>query len=310
MEEETITNEEVISDNSEIQDEVQEPEVTDNSDAEKTEPEKEPQGEETKEEELIGGKFKNQEELLKAYQEQEKQVGSISNEVGELRKIKSEYDKIVQKQEEFAKSYGFNSAAEMEAYSQQLQVDNDVASFTADEYLKNVNEVEFPDEMRGLLFKYKQTHSPELLEIIEKEFSNSTIKNVARNVAYYQEQLANQRQQVYEAQKLAQAKEYLENVTTKYSDYFKDEVFRNIYTDLFKIYGPTLKTDYVVDMLEKYAQSRISQYKKGEALVKDNADSTDAIEGLKGSPSTGSNKSVLDMTEEELKVALRTTYKN
>ena len=304
-----MTTEEIIEteDNSENLNE-QEPETTDNSEKENTEPE----GNDNNDgngEELIGGKFKTQEELLKAYQEQEKQVGTMSNEVGELRKVKDEYDKILQHQEELAHVYGFDSAAELEAYSQQLQADNDVAAFTADEYLKNINECEFPDEMRGLLLKYKQNPTPDLLNMIEEEFSNSIIKNVAQNVALFKGQLANQKQQALEEQQMAAAREYLDDVTKKYSDYFKDEAFRNIYADLFKAYGPDLKTDYVVDLLEKYAQSRISQYQKNEALKKENATSTDSFEGLNDSPPEGSSKSVLEMSEDELKKALRTTYK-
>ena len=295
------------TDNSEIST-ATEPENTDNSDGNK---EPDSTTEENKEE-LIGGKFKSQDELLKAYQEQEKQVGSMSNEVGELRKVKEEYDKILQQKEELAQAYGFNSAAELEEYSQQLKVDNDIASYTADEYLKNINECEFPDEMRNLLLSYKQNPSQELLDTIEAEFSNATIKNVAKNVAVYQGQLANQRQQALNDQLMTDAEEYLKEVTTKYNDdrYFKDQAFRDIFSDLFKVYGPSLQADYVIDRLEKYAQSRISQFQKGKARENENANSTDAIEGLNNpTENTGSTKSVLDMTPEELSKALRTTYK-
>lgn len=298
---------EEVADNSETIENT-EPEKTDNSE-EQTQTEKEP---ETTQEELIGGKFKTQEDLLKAYQEQEKQVGNMSNEVGELRKVKEEYDKILQQQNELAQAYGFNNAAELEEYSQQLRADNEIASFTADEYLKSINECEFPDEMRNLLLQYKNNPSQELLDTIENEFSNSTIKNVAQKVAMYQGQLASQRQQALDEQQIAAAEEYLKDVTTKYNDdrYFKDEAFRNIFADLFKVYGPALKTDYVVDLLEKYAQSRISQFQKSTAQKNENANSTDAIEGLTDNPGeSSSSKSVLEMTPEELSKALRTKYK-
>lgn len=308
MLDETFT-EELETDNSTAL-ETDEPEVSDNSEKDQ---EPETNTEENKDEQdLIGGKFKSQEELLKAYQEQEKQVGSMSNEVGELRKVKEEYDKMLQQKEELAQAYGFNSAAELEEYSQQLKVDNDIASFTADEYLKNIGECEFPDEMRNLLLSYKQNPSPDLLDTIEAEFSNATIKNVAKNVAFYQGQLANQRQQALDDKMLADAEEYLKDVTTKYNDdrYFKDAAFRDIFSDLFKVYGPNLQADYVIDRLEKYAQSRISQFQKGKARQDENANSTDAIEGLNDSfDNQGSSKSVLDMTPEELSKALRTTYK-
>lgn len=85
--------------------EVVEPEKSDNSQTEKTEVVSEPasvekindeEGQSSEEkdpsEELILGKFKSVEDLTKAYEELQKHQGSCSDELGQLRKVASEYD--------------------------------------------------------------------------------------------------------------------------------------------------------------------------------------------------------------------------
>lgn len=237
----------------------------------------------------------------------------MSNELGELRKVKEEYDKIIQEREELAKAYKYNSAEEMQQAAQQIRVDQDMANFIADEYAKHINEVDFPDEMRNLLMNYRNNPTDEMLKIIEDEFSKGTIKEVAAQKTMRQGQLDYERYQARLKQEEEAVNQYLTDVTTKYDDdrYFKNDAFRNLYAVLFKSFGLGLETDKVIDLLEPYAQARIELAQKQKASQSENAQATDAIEGLSGGANDEtSSKSVLDMSEEELRKALRTKYKN
>lgn len=264
-------------------------------------------------EELILGKFKTNEDVQTAFTEQEKQIGKMSNEIGELRKVKEQFEKLSQERNDIAKAYGFDSVEAMQQASMQLKADQDVVNFTADEYAKHADECEFPNEMRALLLQYKNNPSQDLLDTIEEEFSKNTLKEVAQNLAIKKGQLEQQKQQALFEQEAASVNQYLNDVTTKYADerYFGDEAFKSLFADLFKSFGTNLHADYAIEKLEAYVQSRISKELKAKALKSENAHATDAIEGLSGEQADeASGKSVLEMSEAELKKALRTKFKN
>lgn len=68
---------------------------------------------------LIGGKFKSQDDLLKAYEEAQRKLGEQGSELGELRRLREEF-------EEFASSFEEDEPAQMSphevaAYSDQIQ---------------------------------------------------------------------------------------------------------------------------------------------------------------------------------------------
>lgn len=88
------------------------------AEAETVEEPSEEKEEETEPGEMIAGKFKSQEDLLKAYEEAQKKLGEQGNELGELRKLREEFN-------EFASSFEDEdeemSPHELAAYSDQIQ---------------------------------------------------------------------------------------------------------------------------------------------------------------------------------------------
>ena len=86
-----------------------------------------PKNIETKQEELILGKFKNVEELAKAYQNMQTQSGQQSKELGELRKKAEEFDslKAQSEQEEILKQTAQN------------YINNVRPKYDKEEYFKN-----------------------------------------------------------------------------------------------------------------------------------------------------------------------------
>lgn len=100
---------------------VPEGEVVPEEVTEEEETPEEPAAEEEEEEEtsLIGGKFKTQEDLLRAYEEAQRKIGEQGGELGELRRLREEF-------EQFAASFDEEeneqmSPQEVSAYSDQIE---------------------------------------------------------------------------------------------------------------------------------------------------------------------------------------------
>lgn len=297
---------------------VQEPETTDNSLNEHSEKPDEVQiaddnNEKESTSELILGKFKTQDDLINAYSALEKHQGEKAKEFADL-KAKAEFAETLQKQQqEIAELFGFKNVDELKSFQNQKKVDKALANFIADEYVKHINEIEFPDEMRNLLLQYKQNPDDELLNTIKGEFPLSVIEQVAVNIEKYKGQLERKRFQALEQKEIENAGNYLKENIAKYNDdrYFKNDIFKSIYTELFKAFGTNLDTDYTINKIESYVQSRIAQHEKQKTMNKENSNLTDTFGGLAQNDNiTSSQKPVLDMSAEELSKALRTTYKH
>lgn len=302
------------TDNLEDVQEEQEPVDTDNSEEELSDkPEKELDNSDNQgEEKLILGKFKTQEDLMNAYTALEKHQGTKAQELAELKQKADLADKLQKQQQEIADLYGFENVEALNSYQSQKRVDKDLANFVADEYAKHLDFVEFPDEMKTLLLQYKQNPDSELLKTIKAEFPLDVIEDVAVKINGYKGQLEQVKYQALEQQEMERAGNYLKETIAKYDDdrYFRNEEFKGIYTELFKAFGTDLNTDYTIDMIEKYVQSRIAQHEKSKSTKKENDKATDNLGGLNNEAFNGGQKSVLDMTPEELSKALSTTYKH
>ena len=302
------------SDNLDDVQEEQEPVDTDNSEEEQEDkPEEQEEAENNdKGEELILGKFKTQADLINAYQALEKHQGTKAQELAELKQKADLAEALQKQQQEIAELYGFENVDALRSYQNQQKVDKDLANFVANEYARHLDLVEFPDEMKTLLLQYKQSPDSELLKTIKAEFPLDVIEDVAVKINGYKGQLENIKHQALEQQEIERAGNYLKETIAKYDDdrYFRNEEFKGIYTELFKAFGTDLNTDYTIDMIEKYVQSRIAQHEKSKSTKKENDKATDNLGGLNNEAFNGGQKSVLDMTPEELSKALSTTYKH
>lgn len=295
----------------------QEPVDTDNSDVEQSDkPDTEEEQQDTADDnkqELILGKFKSQEDLIKAYSSLEQAQGKKAQELAELKEKAERLSQLEKQQQEIAELYGFNNVDELRNHQNQKKVDKDLANFVADEYAKHLQECEYPDEMRDLLLQYKANPSSELLTTIKNEFPLNVIEDIAVNISKYKGQLEQVKHQALEKEELERAGNYLKENIAKYDDdrYFKNQDFQGIYQELFKAFGTDLNTDYTVQMIEKYVQSRIQLHEKNKAKNIENDKATSSLSGFSDdSTGSGTSKSVLDMSPEELSKALRTTYKN
>ena len=305
-----ITN----TDNLEDVQNVNEPDITDNSSLEQSDKPDDTgnNADDNNGNELILGKFKTQEDLIKAYSELEQNQGKKSQEYAELKAKAEIADNLQKKQQELAELYGFNNVDELQTSLNQKKVDTDLAHFVADEYAKHINKVEYPDEMRNLLLQYKQNPDDEVLSMIKSEFPLDIVEQVAVSTQNHKGQLEQLKHQALEKQEYERAEKYLQSNIAKYDDerYFQNQEFKNIYTELFKAFGTDLNTDYAIEQIEKYVQARIQLNNKQQKMKTENDKITNNLNGFQDdSVPPGAGKSVLDMTPEELSHALRTTYK-
>ncbi len=241
-------------------------------------------------------KFSNLDDALKSYSELEKKLGQQSNELGELRKQAEENLKLRDELQNIklakAQEHGFSTVEE-------YQTSKEVANFVADEYSKRLGELDYPDDVANLLKSYRQNPSDDILEQIESEFSLSTIKEVERSKSYYEGQL----QQALNDEIIKIAETSIKSALESYPDEFQNNTFKRIYSEAFKMCGPTLDTQSLVGMLNEYANEKIKAFCIRNKIDSENINATDEITGLSSSNSNtkGNNGKLLSqMSDDEL----------
>ncbi|MBQ2175857.1 MAG: hypothetical protein II453_12615 [Alphaproteobacteria bacterium] len=251
----------------------------------------------TQEPELLG-KFKSQEELLKAYTELEKLQGNQSAELGELRKKAELADKLQEqidsKKLEEANKNGFETVKAYENHKE-------MAKFEANAYRKHINECDFPDEMENLLRELEKNPTKELRDTIKSQFPIETIENVAGEKKLFEGQLEAQEQQALYQQLETSARGYLDEVVPKYTKEFENPAFGQIFGEAFRAFGCDLNTEALVNLLHQYVDYANKANNIKSEINKENSNATDAIAGVantgggKGNP-VGSN--LLDLSDE------------
>ena len=75
------------------------------------------------------------------------------------------------------------------------------------------------------------------------------------------------------------AKNYLENVFSKYNqdNYFKDDAFNSLFSEAFKALGPSLNMEAFIPLLENYVSSRINSYNKSKSAETETNYVTDSL---------------------------------
>lgn len=244
------------------------------------------------------GQFNDLAEANKAYAELRKLNGEQSTELGELRKLRDEYNaEREQKQAkalENAQNNGFNSVIEYENH-------NELVNFIADEYEKNLAECSFPEEVKNLINQYRETPNKDILKAIESEFDLDTVKNITLNKEAKQYEL----QQRIEDEVKASAKAYLNENVVKYADKFKNPAFEALYGEAFRAYGVNLDSDKFVNLMDSYADFVIKSAGINNGIINDNKNATDEIAGLTAGSGNAQNnsseKDILSMSDAEMK---------
>lgn len=261
--------------------------------------------EEAEKNKKILGKFDTDEDVRNSYLELEKKTTQLSQEKALWEKEKAELTEkanIAQKQQlEIAKLYGYSSVDELNNYLKELENNTHLAQFTANEYAKYLNKVDYPDDVKAMLLQYQQNPSNELLENIEAEFPLETIKQVAENVAFFKGQLANERQQAQMNEERTYLENYLQETIAKHKDVFEDKNVVALFGEAFKLLG-AFNSDIFFQHIKEVQKSAVQNYIAKLKANKENSDALSALEGLSPSSDGGIvEKSVLDMTPDELR---------
>lgn len=250
--------------------------------------------------------FDNLDKAIESYKNLQKKMGEQSTELGNLRKQAEELAVLKEKQEKFAKHYGYETVEEMET----AQLDNEyklqLASFEADEYAQYIDQTDYPDETRNLLLQYRKAPTDELLNMIEGEFSNEIIKKIAGKKAIFEQELNNSKQEQLNNQTMNSLQEYLNVEVPKYPDEFNNPAFTALYAEAFKTYGTNLDTARFVNMMRDFANSITKNNALNKSIEQQNIDSTSEIAGISSNNSTSSSsrtiasKKLSDLSPQEL----------
>lgn len=305
--------------NTEIENNVESQDLTDNSETEKVEPSTEDNSDtssgqepennsDDKTDKTDSNTFTDLETANKSYQELQKKLGEQGTELGDLRKQSEELKALKEKQNNFLQKLGYNSLEEYEDKQREIQYDEDVAKFEVNRYLDYIDHAEFPDEVRKLITNYPIASKEEkqaILDGIEANFPTETIKKVASEVALYRGQLDGQRRQALEEQQINVARSYLQDVTQKYSEDFKNEAFVKLYGEAFRALGLDLNTDYFMQLCQNLKKSWQDEALKAHNIQVENENTKDRISDSVSTRTTVDSKNILDMSEEEIRKELR-----
>ena len=243
------------------------------------------------------GKYKTLEQANKAYADLEKKLGEQSTELGELRKLRDEYNAEREKEQQVAlqnaQANGFNSVIEYENHAE-------LVNFIADEYEKNLAECAYPDEIQNLLNQYRKTPDDNILKTIENEFDLDTVKRITLEKQAKQTEL---QQRIYDEVRNS-ASEYLNENVNKYAEYFKNPAFAELYGEAFRAYGVNLETDKFVNLMNDYENFVLKSAGINNGINNENRNATDEIAGLTAMGSNaqnGSEKDILTMSDSDMK---------
>ncbi len=292
-----------LTDNSNVEN--SEPSADDNSNNSTNEPEN---TDNQNDKENSNAAFTDLETANNSYRELQKKLGEQGLELGNLRKQSEELTNLKERQSKFLQSLGFNSIDEFEEKQRELQYDEDVSKFEANQYLEYIDNAEFPDEVKKLVMLYHSSNPEEkrqVLDSIEANFSTDIIKKIASNVAMYKGQLDIKRRQALEDKQLNEARSYLQEVTQKYQDEFKNESFVKFYGEAFKALGFDLNSDYFMELVLDLKKSWQAEALKAHNIQVENENAKDRISDSTSSRNFAATKDVLDMTEDELRKELK-----
>ena len=150
----------------------------------------------------------------------------------------------------------------------------------AGNYAKMLNESINPEETKVLLEKFKQNPTPELLSQIEDNFSKANVKKVA---VTSQKELQLVNQKIFK-QNLEQLKNHMDNFRNqtleKYRSYFYNPAFCKLFNKAFELTGTNLDVASLVNMLDEYAKTKLLEFQLHKKRQDENADATSELTGM------------------------------
>jgi hypothetical protein len=243
---------------------------------------------EAKEETLIAGKFKNQDDLLKAYEMAQK---LITQKADESVKYKQELEIYRQQQEQAkvqreieARQQGFTSEREKE-------INDEINNF---EFSQLVNALESGfatdfERAQEALLTYRQTGAKKDLELAKSFFNARALEIVVENKLGLRNELKQKHQNEENAKNYNQLKQNLSAFSKEAGEWLDDPVRQSIITENLKTFGVNTDFKALQALIDRVEENAVEKYKKSFNAEKEGAKRKEQLQAPSGSGSVKTN---------------------
>lgn len=244
-------------------------------------------------------KFKNEDgsvnikNLAKSYTELEpllNEKATWEKEKAELLKYKEQLNSIQQRNEENARSAGFNSALDMQQSYQ-------VAQFEASEYGKYLPYLD--DETRqvvqGLLYQYANNPSEAIMQQIEVEFAPEINKRIAVQSDRMKRQFEIDKQTQAQTLQMSNIEDVISKTVDNHGDVFKYEPFKNLFINTLHKFGDRFTyedAEALINTVSELKKAFQEEFSSASDASNANKEATDKLANITGQSSATSNLSV------------------
>lgn len=215
---------------------------------------------------LLAGKYKTVDELVKAYKESEKFVTRSSELEKELQKYRQAEEQQKQQKEAEARRRGFNDADE-------LQLNFDVKNH---EFLSYVQAMETRlsgdayNKVQQALTRYQQTGNPQDLQIAQSYFNPSIVSQIARETALYEEQRRGQYSEQLKQRRFGEIKQNLEQFAKETEGWLDPKERQDIVGMAINITGGDVDLKQVKGLIDALETAAIERYKAEQQAIAEN----------------------------------------
>lgn len=244
-------------------------------------------------------KFKNEDgsinikNLAKSYRELEPLLNEKTNwekERAELLKTKEQFDAIQKRNEDSAKSAGFNSALDMQQSYQ-------VAQYEANEYAKYLPYLddETRQSVQSLLYQYSNNPSPSIMEQIEVEFAPEVNKRIAIQADRMKRQFEIDRQTQAQTQQMSNIEGIISQSVDNHGEVFKYEPFKNLFVNALHKFGDRFTyedAEALIGAVMELKKAFQEEFNSTTDTANANKEATDKLADITGQSSAPSNISV------------------
>lgn len=225
--------------------------------------------------------------LSKYIKDSETYNTQLSQQKAELEKKQDELkekielaENLEKQQDELAKKFGYQNFSAMQQRQQEIQLNNQLAQYSANCYAEYVSLCDNPNEVRDLLMQYAQNPTQELANVIGEEFPAEVHRQVGEKIAGFKNQLAMYQQQQERAKSEELAKEHINNVVNTYGEWFKNKEFAQVYALAFQYLGIDLDPAKMFPAMQQLKDSWIREYQASLDAKKQNDDAVNTLQGL------------------------------
>lgn len=238
---------------------------------------------------LIAGKFKNIEELEKAYLEEQKLINKKAEESNQYKKeleiYRKQQEEAKLRKEVEAKQRGFANLEEQ-------QIANEINQYELNLFAQALEEGyagENYDSALKALQAYHNSGDPKALELAEMFFTPKALKTIAENKLAFKNQKFQALQQKQTENNYNTAKANLEKFAKDTGDWLNDSVRQQIVVEQLKLFGANTDLYKIKTLIDKIESNAIE---KEQLKQKANSEQDERLKQMQGPADTSQGKIV------------------